>query len=61
MAARARALVSGSTRADRLVVALLAAATGVTAGGLVAGVMTVVALAPAAFAVVVGAGKQTAA
>lgn len=61
MAARARALVSGSTRADRVAVALLAAAVGVTAGGLVPGVTTVVALAPAVFAVVVGAGKQTAA
>lgn len=61
MAARARALVHGSTRADRFAVALVSVAAGVAAGGLVGDPSPVVAAAAVGFAAVVGAGKQTAA
>lgn len=61
MATRARALVAGSTRADRFAVALLAAAAGIAVGGVVSSLATAAGCAAVVFALVVGAGKQTAA
>ncbi len=61
IAARARALVYGSTRADRSVVALLSVAAGLAAGGVIVDPSPVVAVVAVGFAAVVGAGKQTAA